>query len=372
MRAHLFYHSLVSDWNHGNAHFLRGIVAELLSRGHDVRVWEPRDGWSLVNLQQEQQNCAAIDDFHRIFPQLTSSVYDPARFDAEAVLDGADVVIVHEWTERAVLQHIAEHRVRQGKYCLLFHDTHHRAVSHPDALASMGLERFDGVLAFGASLAEQYRRFGWGRRVWVWHEAADTRVFYPRLGRAEGDLVWIGNWGDDERVRELQEFLLDPVRRLQLSARVYGVRYPPYAHERLARAGITFGGWMPNYRVPEVFAQFRVTVHVPRTPYASLLRGIPTIRPFEALACGMPLVSAPWDDVEGLFRPGDYLMAHGGDEMVQALRAVLNDPDLARSLAERGLETIRARHTCAHRVNELESIVSALMSPDRLARLQEV
>ena len=50
MRVVLFVHSLVSDWNHGNAHFLRGVVAELDARGHDVRVLEPHDGWSRANL----------------------------------------------------------------------------------------------------------------------------------------------------------------------------------------------------------------------------------------------------------------------------------------------------------------------------------
>ena len=50
MRVVLFCHSLVSDWNHGNAHFLRGVVRELLARGHDVRVLEPPDGWSRQNL----------------------------------------------------------------------------------------------------------------------------------------------------------------------------------------------------------------------------------------------------------------------------------------------------------------------------------
>ncbi|MBA2602322.1 MAG: glycosyltransferase, partial [Acidobacteria bacterium] len=50
MRIVLFCHSLVSDWNHGNAHFLRGIVAELLDRGHEVRVYEPEDGWSREQL----------------------------------------------------------------------------------------------------------------------------------------------------------------------------------------------------------------------------------------------------------------------------------------------------------------------------------
>jgi spore maturation protein CgeB len=361
MKFRLFYHSLVSDWNHGNAHFLRGIVSELLARGHDVRVFEPRDGWSRTNLLAEQ-GAAALTEFQRVFPQLTSELYDVERLDVDAALDNADVVMVHEWTDRDVLARIAEHRTRRGKYGLLFHDTHHRAVSDPDALAEMRIERFDGVLAFGESLAERYRRLGWGRRVWAWHEAADTRIFYPRGGAdpAEGDLVWIGNWGDDERAIEVNEYLLAPVQRLGLKARVHGVRYPADALERLRAAGVEYGGWIPNHRAPEVFATFRVTVHVPRGPYVALLPGIPTIRPFEALACGIPLVSAPWEDVEGLFRPGDFLTVHSGDEMDGALRRVLDDVDFAAQLGAQGLETVRARHTCAHRVDELFRIFETL------------
>ncbi|MFW5653197.1 MAG: glycosyltransferase, partial [Planctomycetota bacterium] len=52
MRIVLFYHSLVSDWNHGNAHFLRGFVGDLLRRGIDVDVYEPADGWSAANLRR--------------------------------------------------------------------------------------------------------------------------------------------------------------------------------------------------------------------------------------------------------------------------------------------------------------------------------
>jgi spore maturation protein CgeB len=102
-------------------------------------------------------------------------------------------------------------------------------------------------------------------------------------------------------------------------------------------------------------------VHVPRRPYVRALPGIPTIRPFEALACGIPLVAAPWDDVEGLFTAGeDYLLARDGAEMRNALEAVLRDDELAASLASHGLETIRARHTCAHRVDELLAICAEL------------
>ena len=69
MRIVMFYHSLLSDWNHGNAHFLRGVVAELLSRGHDVRVYEPRDAWSLQNLRREHGE-EPVRQFHAAYPDL--------------------------------------------------------------------------------------------------------------------------------------------------------------------------------------------------------------------------------------------------------------------------------------------------------------
>ena len=104
-----------------------------------------------------------------------------------------------------------------------------------------------------------------------------------------------------------------------------------------------------------------MTVHVPRRFYTSVLPGIPTIRVFEALACGIPLVSAPWDDAEGLFTPGtDFLVAEDGAAMERRLRDVMGDAGLREALVAHGLATIRARHTCAHRVDELLAIVRRL------------
>ena len=166
--------------------------------------------------------------------------------------------------------------------------------------------------------------------------------------------MWVGNWGDDERTAELHQFLIEPARELKLNARVYGVRYPADAQNALRDAGIEYGGWLPNFEAPRIFAEFKFTVHVPRRPYVKALPGIPTIRPFEALACGIPLICSPWDDAEHLFRPGtDYLVARNGTEMKQQMRAVMNDPQLVAELAGNGIETICRRHTCAHRVDEL-------------------
>jgi spore maturation protein CgeB len=366
MRVVIFCHSLLSDWNHGNAHFLRGVATELLSRGHTVDVYEPHSGWSLTHLLADHGG-GALDGFFRAYPQLRSRLYEPERLDLDEALDGAELVLVHEWNEHSLVSRIGAHRARSPRYTLLFHDTHHRSVTDPAAMAAYDLRHYDGVLAFGQVIRELYLQRGWAQQAFTWHEAADVRVFGPRPDvRRDRDLVWVGNWGDEERTAELHEFLLEPVRELGLRARVYGVRYPDHAREALSRFGVQYADWLPNHRVPEVFARHAVTVHVPRRPYARALPGVPTIRCFEALACGIPLVSAPWEDSEHLFTPGsDFLVARDGAQMKQHLRDVLSDPSLAAALAARGRETILARHTCAHRVDELLAIHQTLGGSDR-------
>jgi spore maturation protein CgeB len=360
MRIVMFYHSLLSDWNHGNAHFLRGVATELLARGHTVRIFEPREAWSVANLVAER-GPTALGAYRRAYPALRSRRYGPS-LDLDAALDGADLVLVHEWNDPDLVRRIGEHRARVGGYRLLFHDTHHRSVTQPDAMARYDLRHYDGVLAFGAAIREVYLSRGWAQRVWVWHEAADVRVFRPVDGPGRsGDVVWIGNWGDEERTSELREYFILPVVRLRLRARMYGVRYPAEVRAALAEAGIEYAGWLPNYEVPATFARFAVTVHIPRRPYARALPGIPTIRVFEALACGIPLICAPWEDAEGLFTPGaDYLVARNSAEMERCLFEVIHDLELAAALRAHGLRTIGARHTCAHRVRELLRIAAEL------------
>ena len=365
MQFVLFYHSLISDWNHGNAHFLRGVVRELLAKGHGVRVYEPRSSWSVQNLVIDA-GLERIDDYQQAYPELSSVRYSSEQFDLGAALAGADVVLVHEWNEHDLVAQIgrrlADLRQRDERApVLLFHDTHHRAVSEQASMAAYDLRHYDGVLAFGDVIRCKYIENGWTKKAWTWHEAADTSVFYPHVStnHEKGDLVWIGNWGDDERTAELHEYLLEPVKQLGLKATVYGVRYPQHARDALAAAGIDYKGWLPNYKAPEIFAQFKITVHVPRRPYVESLPGIPTIRVFEALACAIPLISAPWNDAEKLFDIGtDFTMVQSGEQMKTAMKNLVDDPLAATAKAQHGLQTIRARHTCAHRVNELLAIVA--------------
>ncbi len=363
MKFVLFYHSLVSDWNHGNAHFLRGVVRELRKLNHEVEIYEPQNGWSLNNLIATE-GLTAIESFRSAFPGMTSILFDPECLDLDSTLADADVVIVHEWNDADLISRIGAGRKNGGRFLLLFHDTHHRSVSESQEIAGYDLRDYDGVLAFGKSIQEIYLKRDWAGRAWTWHEAADTELFKPLTNDSKtGDLVWIGNWGDGERTAELRQFLLQPIDKLKLKAEIYGVRYPENAIEEVTRSGAEYKGWLPNHMVPDIFSRFRLTLHIPRRPYVTALPGIPTIRVFEALACGIPLICAPWEDAESLFRPSlDYLIAHDTKEAVSLIRQVINDKDLAESLAHNGLETILKRHTCAHRVHELLRICANLRS----------
>lgn len=356
MKVLLFYHSLLSDWNHGNAHFLRGIATELIDRGNEVEIYEPKDSWSLSNLIKDYGE-EAVEEFYSYYPTLSSISYDPAKINLDRVLSDADLVIVHEWNDHSLVKAIGEKR-KKYPFKLLFHDTHHRAVSDRESMSAYDLSNYDGVLAYGKVIKDIYLKRKWTKKAWTWHEAADTRIFKPLDSDAtEGDLVWIGNWGDNERTKELMEFLIEPVKELGLKAKIYGVRYPDEARKALEDAGIEYGGWLPNFKAPEVFAHYRFTTHVPRRPYVEALPGIPTIRPFEALACGIPLLSSPWQDAEYLFTPGkDFLFASNKKEMKELMKQILADDKLVHGMTEHGLKTILEKHTCAHRVDELYSI----------------
>lgn len=371
MKIFLFYHSLISDWNHGNAHFLRGIVSALMEDNHDVTVYEQLNGWSFSNMVADA-GLEPVSEYKKRFPKQKVQFYQEEDFIPN-ILNDADLVIVHEWNSPQMIKKIGDHRKLYGNYVLLFHDTHHRVVTDFDTMQRNDLSGYDGVLAFGEIIKNIYLANNWARQAWTWHEAADVTLFHPVDPRpkSEGDMVWIGNWGDNERNQELMEFIIKPVKELGLKAKFYGVRYPAEALQALKDANIEYGGWLPNYKVPEVFARYKVTIHVPRLPYVQALPGIPTIRPFEALACGIPLITSPWNDTEELFRKNkDYLMVENGEQMKQTLKRVLEDKELSQSMIAHGLETIRKKNTCHHRKDELMAIYNKLSTTWEVGKMR--
>jgi spore maturation protein CgeB len=363
MKIVLFCHAFTSCWNNGHAHFLRGVAREFLALGHRVVVCEPESGWSRVNALADG-GAEVLAEAEKLVPgvELHRYLSEPYDFERQLdmMLDGADIVLVHEWNEPSLVAAVGGRRDNFG-FKLFFVDAHHRAVTAPSTIEALELDLYDGVLAFGATLRDIYDRLGWGRRAYTWHEAADIALFRPGPAVEKNcDLIWVGNWGDEERSRELQEFLIEPTNDLRLRTRVHGVRYPDHAIKLLGDAGIDYARWLPNHRVPAAFSGVRVTVHIPRQTYNGALAGIPTIRVFEALACGIPLVCSPWSDEERLFPSGSYLQVSDGAGMAAALKLLLADSDMAAELARNGRQAIERAHTCRHRVHELLAIVASI------------
>jgi spore maturation protein CgeB len=361
LKFRIFAHSWTSDWNHGNAHFLRGLASELGRMGHEVLCYEEENSWSRTNLLQEEPAIAqtVLQQFRQAFPDLDVRFYrldDSVTAFLHDELREADIVLIHEWNPPALVNAILQLK-KQYDFVALFHDTHHRAYTNPKEILQMDLGSCDGVLAFGEAIRRIYQDAFGIKRVWTFHEAADIRHFRPVATQKNTDVVWVGNWGDEERTRELEEFLISPLAGLNARAAVHGVRYPQHAKTRLQDAGIDFRGYLPNLQAPEIYAQTLLTLHVPRRFYANGLSGIPTIRVFEALACGIPLVCAPWTDTEGLFTANeDYLVVPDGEAMRSEIKRLIGDDKARAQMANRGLRTIQKRHTCAHRAEQLLEI----------------
>ena len=134
MRIVYFTHSLSSCWNHGNAHFLRGVLRELRRRGHEVVAFEPPapGAWPTCCADHGEAGLG------RLSRRLSRTRLD-IEFDDDLDLDGTlstDATSSSctngtspRWSPRS-----AHLRRRGARFTLLFHDTHHRAVSDPEAI----------------------------------------------------------------------------------------------------------------------------------------------------------------------------------------------------------------------------------------------
>ncbi len=216
MRIVVFAHSLLSDWNNGTAHFLRGVVSEFVARGHEVHCYEPRDAYAVERLLKNQGG-GPIEAVQRLYPSLDVVRYNLDTIDLDVALNGAHLVIVSQWSSPELVQAVGQRRLSNPLLRLFFHDTNHRAISAPDEIAKFNLTNFDGVLAGGEVIRQEYLKRGWVQNAWTWHEAADLRMHRPigagtnTSAMLKRDLVWIGNWNSDETPPELKEFLLEPV-----------------------------------------------------------------------------------------------------------------------------------------------------------------
>ena len=276
-------------------------------------------------------------------------------------------MIVHEWNEPAL---VAAHRRGCGgaaaRFTLLFHDTHHRAVSDPDAIRALRPRRLRRRARLRRGARARSTAAGAGATASSPGTRPPTsRLFRPPADEAQRDgLVWIGNWGDDERsARAATNSCSSRRRRPACALDVHGVRYPD--------AGAATC-WPLRRALSRLAAERRgaarssPAISRPSTcRAASTSRRCPASRP-SASSRRWPAASrwsrAPWERRGGPVpaRRRTYLVARDGAEMTRHLARAARRPGAARR-ARRAAASRRSarRHTCAHRVDELLAIVAA-------------
>ena len=228
-------------------------------------------------------------------------------------------------------------RRRGARFTLLFHDTHHRAVSDPDAIRAFDLDGYDGVLAFGETLAEVYRRWGWGRPgLRLARGRRYAALPSARGGGASGAASSGSATGATaSAARSSRPFCFAPAEaRGPVRSTSTACAIPTHALDmlealrrdlpRLAPERPSAGGLRPPSRHGARAAPLL------RRPCCPASRRSASSRRSPAASRWSP---RPGRDSEGLFRPGqDFLVAQDGAEMERHLRALRDDPDLRRAL----------------------------------------
>ena len=340
MKFVFFIHSAVSDWNHGNAHFLRGLMSALTRMGHGVVSYEPRGAWSVENLLRDH-GVGPIVDFARAYPEIDVRSYDPQSPSlsddlAEAVA-GADLVLVHEWNDPHVVNALPA-LVRAAGGIPLFHDTHHRPAASPSPSPASTCRRTTACwrsatcCATCTASASAWSARGPFTRPRTSCASSRWTCRSPRTSSGSATGATRSARRSCATTGWAPRGAFPSCRSRRTASAIPSTRWRSWRR----RAWSSAAGRRPC-TVPEAFARSRVTLHVPRRAYVQALRGIPTIRVFEALACGIPLVSAPWLDSESLFAPGDYVSVDSPEAMWEALHRFATDDDARAEQAERGL-----------------------------------
>lgn len=336
--------SITSSWGNGHASTWRALVRELARRGHRVLSLEPDVPWYAAERDLPGPPWGTT----RLYRDL-----DELRAAWTGAVRAADLVVVGSYVPEGVA--VGRWVLESARGVRAFYD-----IDTPVTLAKLARSDHDHLDPELVRAFDLYLSFSGGRALEVLerqHGAALARPLYcsvdpavhrPVPGRERWLLGHLGTWSPD-RQPALERLLLEPARRRpERGFAVAGPQYPPGT------------AWPANVeRIEHVapgdhaafFAAQRFTLNVTRAAMVALGTS-PSVRLFEAAACGVPVISDRWEGFEAFFTPGEEgFVADGPEDVLRILDA--HGPEAARRVGEAARRRILAAHTAEHRVNEL-------------------
>jgi spore maturation protein CgeB len=350
--------SITSSWGNGHATTYRALVREITARGHDVLFLERDQPWYAENRDMP------------VPPHGRTVVYrsvDELRDGFTKAVRRADAVVLGSYVPDGIT--IADWIVAEARGTKAFYDIDTPVTMAAlqqgtcEYIASRQIARFDLYLSFtgGPTLTRLEREFG-SPAARALYCSFDPQLYFPEsAAEVRWDLGYLGTYSDD-RQPTLEHLLLQPAERWHGGRFIVaGPQYPetiawPANVEREIHVA-------PAHHRTFYTAQ-RFTLNVTR---ADMIRAgwSPSVRLFEAAACGVPIVSDEWPGLDEFFVPGqEIFVSRSADETLALLRTL---PDEARlAAAERARARVVSAHTAAHRAAQLESALIEIRDRQRV------
>ncbi len=334
--------SVTSSWGNGHATNYRALVAALAARGHEV-----------LFLERDRPWYAAHRDFSAPWIRLYA---DPGELEGhEDTVEAADLVLVGSYVPDGCA--VAEWVLSTAQGVTAFWD-----IDTPVTVAKLAsgdheylsprlVPRFDLYLSFtGGPLLE---RIG-ARRPLPFHCVVDPATYRPFEVELRWQLGYLGTYSAD-RQPAVDKLLLEPARaRAEDRFALAGPQYPTSVEWP---ANLDRFESLPPAEHPSFYAAQRFTLNVTR---ADMIRAgwSPSVRLFEAAACGVPVISDWWEGLDAFFEPGhEILVAADADDVWRHL--ALGERE-RREIGRRARRRVLAAHTAARRAEELEAHVAAV------------
>lgn len=353
----IFGLSVRSSWANGHATTYRALIRALQGRGHQITFYERDLPWHAENADvAAPPGC----DF-----QLYTDVAS-VMLNFRKKVTGADLVMVGSCVPEGDL--IGDWVVRTAQGATAFFDMDAPLTlellecGRCDYLTPRLVPRYQLYLtcAAGPTARRLEKRYG-ASAVRPFYCAIDPKSHKPRKRGIKWDLAYLGTYCED-RQAALEQLLLAPAKRCP--------------HARMAVAGALYPeetSWPRNVErienvPPKDHAQFfcsqRFALNLTREPMKKAGYS-PSVRLFEAAACGVPVISDAWPGMEEFFRPGkEILVARTGRDVVEILRDMPEKERLEIGRAARA--RVLNEHTAARRVLDLERCVAELRPSEEL------
>lgn len=337
--------SVTSSWGNGHATTYRALLDALARRGHRVTFLERDVPWYRENRDLNVSSRWSI----KLYDKLQDI---PRRFGSD--IAAADLVIVGSFVPDGIA--LAEWVTSHAQGITAFYD-----IDTPVTLAGLDeglgyisasmIPRFDLYLSFSGGPVPAIVEDVYGSPMArVLYCSADLGLYRPQSVPTKWSLGYLGTYSKD-RQPQLEKLLLEPARQLVAERFVVaGSKYP----EGLA--------WPDNldridHLAPQkhmtFYAAQRFTLNVTRADMRALGFS-PSVRLFEAAACGVPIISDWWPGIETIFAPSsEILLASDPGEVMEILGGMTEDTRL--SIAEQARRRVLKDHTPDHRARQLES-----------------